>query len=127
MNKKSMSVREMGRILGLGKTESYWLAKKNNFEVREVAGKMRIMLDSFEEWYASQFHYKKINGELPGSKWTKYFLSIEEVAQILNITKSSVYELLKRNYFKTNIIDNRIFVDKTSFEKWLEGKNREVK
>ena len=25
----SMSVREMGRLLGLGKTESYYLVKKN--------------------------------------------------------------------------------------------------
>ena len=29
MNKKSMSVPEMQHILGLGKTESYWLVKKS--------------------------------------------------------------------------------------------------
>lgn len=29
----SMSVPEMGRMLGLGKTESYWLIKKNYFTV----------------------------------------------------------------------------------------------
>ena len=28
----SMSVLEMGRMLGLGKTESYWLIKKNYFK-----------------------------------------------------------------------------------------------
>ena len=28
----SMSVPEMGRMLGLGKTESYWLIKKNYFK-----------------------------------------------------------------------------------------------
>lgn len=27
--KKSISVPEMGRMLGLGKVESYWLVKKN--------------------------------------------------------------------------------------------------
>ena len=30
--KTSMSVPEMGKMLGLGKVESYWLVKKNYFE-----------------------------------------------------------------------------------------------
>ena len=59
--KKSMSVPEMGRLLGLGKTESYYLVKKNWFEVVTIGGKMRVMVDSFEEWYAGQSHYKKRN------------------------------------------------------------------
>lgn len=29
MNKKSMSVTEMRKLLGIGKTDSYWLVKKN--------------------------------------------------------------------------------------------------
>lgn len=53
-------------FLGLGKTDSYWLVKKNYFEIRLIAGKMRVMVDSFEKWYTGQFHYKKVNGELPG-------------------------------------------------------------
>ncbi len=57
--KKSMSVPEMGRLLGLGKTESYYLVKKNWFQVVTIGGKMRVMVDSFEEWYAGQNHYKK--------------------------------------------------------------------
>ena len=48
--KKSMSVPEMGRLLGLGKTESYYLVKKNWFKVVTIGGKMRVMVDSFEEW-----------------------------------------------------------------------------
>lgn len=49
MGKTSMSVREMGRMLGLGKTDSYWLVHKNYFETRMVAGKMRVMVESFEK------------------------------------------------------------------------------
>ena len=30
--KTSMSVPEMGKMLGLGKVESYWLVKKNYFK-----------------------------------------------------------------------------------------------
>jgi hypothetical protein len=61
MRKKSMSVMEMGRMLGLKKTNSYWLIKKGWFETVMVAGKMRVMVDSFEEWYQNQTHYKKVN------------------------------------------------------------------
>lgn len=60
MNKKSMSVPEMQRLLGLGKTDAYWLVKKKYFETIVIAGKMRIIVDSFEKWYASQNHYKKV-------------------------------------------------------------------
>ena len=61
MKKKSMSVMEMGRMLGFKKTNSYWLIKKGWFETVMVAGKMRVMVDSFEEWYQSQTHYRKVN------------------------------------------------------------------
>lgn len=61
LKKSSMSVMEMGRLLGLKKTESYWLVHKNYFETKVVAGKMRVMLNSFEHWYTSQNHYKKVS------------------------------------------------------------------
>ena len=51
----SMSVPEMGRMLGLGKTESYWLIKKNYFKTILVGNTMRVMIDSFEEWYVQYF------------------------------------------------------------------------
>lgn len=44
-----MSVPEMGRMLGLCKTESYWLIKKNYFKTILVGNTMRVMIDSFEE------------------------------------------------------------------------------
>ena len=61
MRKKSMSVMEMGRMLGFKKTNSYWLIKKGWFETVMVAGKTRVMVDSCEEWYQSQTHYRKVN------------------------------------------------------------------
>ena len=54
----SMSVLEMGRMLGLGKTESYWLIKKNYFKTILVGNTMRVMIDSFEEWYAKLIEEK---------------------------------------------------------------------
>lgn len=60
MEKKTMKVRDMGRMLGLGKTESYWLVKKGYFETIIVNGRMRVVIESFEQWYVSQTHYKKV-------------------------------------------------------------------
>ena len=41
-----MSVRNMGRLLGLKKVESYWLVHKNYFETVVIAGKMRVVISS---------------------------------------------------------------------------------
>lgn len=61
MEKRSMSVPEMQKMLGMKKVESYWLVKQGRFQTILVGGKMRVMLDSFEKWYQSQSHYQKIN------------------------------------------------------------------
>lgn len=58
--KTSMSVMEMGRLLGLGKTGAYWLIKKNYFSTIIVGKRMRVMVDSFEHWYENQTHYQKV-------------------------------------------------------------------
>ena len=59
-----MSVVEMGEQLGLCKTAAYWLIKKNYFQTILVGGTMRVMIDSFEKWYANQLRYKKVDGNV---------------------------------------------------------------
>ena len=76
LNKTSISVPEMGKLLGMGKTNSYYLIRNNYFEVKEVNGRMRVMLDSFEKWYSSQSHYKKA-GER-GNDHTKHGIHRKE-------------------------------------------------
>ena len=93
--KTSISVREMRQILGLNKVESYWLVHQNRFRTIVAAGRMRIMLDSFEEWYAGQFHYKKVNGEAPGSKWEKTTMSIREAAALLGLQEATLFHALE--------------------------------
>ena len=48
-DKTTMSVSEMRQMLGLKKTDSYWLVHRQLFETVLVAGKMRVVLDSFEQ------------------------------------------------------------------------------
>jgi len=121
MNKKSMSVTEMRRMLGLGKTESYWLVKKNYFETIIIAGRMRVMVDSFEKWYASQLHYKKVDGSLPGENWTSITMSVRETANLLDITESSLYDLLKKKPFRTTQVGMYKRIYKDSFEDWYHS------
>lgn len=40
--KKYISVSEMGRLLGLKKTDRYWLVHKNFFKTEVILGKMRV-------------------------------------------------------------------------------------
>ena len=60
MPKTSMSIMEMGRMLGLSKTEAYWLVKKKFFTTVIVGKRMRLLIDSFESWYTNQSHYTKV-------------------------------------------------------------------
>ena len=127
MKKKSMSVREMRRLLGLGKTESYWLVKKNYFDTVIIAGKMRVMIESFENWYANQLHYKKIIGEAPGKNWTSITMSIQETARLLGIAEGTLYDLMKKKPFKTVKVGmyTRIYID--SFEDWYNSQSHDKK
>ena len=123
MKKKSMSVREMRRLLGLGKTEAYWLVKKNYFDTVIIAGKMSVMIESFENWYANQLHYKKIIGEAPGKNWTSITMSIQETASLLGIAEGTLYDLMKKKPFKTVKVGmyTRIYID--SFEDWYNSQS----
>lgn len=122
MNKKSISVPEMAKMLGLGKTESYWLVHKRYFKTVLVGGKMRILLDSFEEWYAGQFHYKKVDGVKPGSKYA-HTMSAYEMAALIDRSSAVAYEIIKRGLVKSEIINGRIQVDIQSFEDWLASQS----
>lgn len=123
MSKTSMSVIEMGKSLGLGKTESYWLVHKEQFETRFVAGKMRVMVESFERWYANQLHYKKISGELPGKELLKRTMTVPTMANLLGIKEANAYELIHRLHFrsvKTEYSSQRLLIDKATFNEWLK-------
>ena len=122
MDKKSISVPEMAKMLGLGKTDSYWLVHKRYFKTVLVGGKMRILVDSFEEWYAGQFHYKKVDGTKPGKKYA-HTMSVYEMADLIGRSSAVAYDIVKRGLVKTEVINGRIQVDIQSFEEWLASQS----
>ena len=102
--KKWMTVTEMGDLLGLKKTDRYWLVHKNVFESKKIAGKMRVNIGSFEKWYANQVKYRKITGEEPGQELNEWSFSARDIAHLLGITEAVAYDLIKREKIDTSII-----------------------
>ena len=114
----SMSVPEMGRILGLCKTDAYWLIKKNYFETVLVGGSMRVKIDSFEKWYANQFWYHKVDGTPPGEELMKTTYTAAELAARLGMQESTGYALIAKGYFDVVDTLGKCRVTKESFERW---------
>lgn len=122
--KKWMTVTEMGNLLGLKKTDRYWLVHKNLFETREIVGQMRVNIASFEKWYANQIKYHKVTGEEPGKELKEWSFSIRDLSQLLAVEESVVYDLIKRENLKTVIVDYWKRVPKEEFWRWYKTQSR---
>ena len=122
--KTTISVREMQRLLGLGKTDSYWLIHKNFFEVIQINDKMRVVISSFEKWYANQIKYHKVNGPPPGEELRKRSYSVVEAAEILSVDAETIYTLIRQGKIKTETVDFWIRIPKDEFERWYSSQKR---
>ncbi len=115
--KKTISIPDLRRILGLGKTAVYRLVNHQYFKTFVVFGKMRVDVESFEEWYANQFHYRKVNGERPGKNYGKTITSTT-IAKVLGISRPSARELIDKYDMDMIWVDGTRRVKQESFEKW---------
>lgn len=122
--KTTMSVREMGNLLGLKKVESYWLVHKGYFDTILVSGKMRIVIESFERWYAGQVKYRKVTGEPPGKKLKQESYSAEDIAEMLQINKQYAYQVMKAAGIEPILVDYWQRFPKKAFDKWYAGQSR---
>ena len=124
--RSTMSVPEMRKLLGLKKTDSYWLVHKNFFKTEVIGGMMRIDLVSFEKWYANQVKYKKVDGEEPGKELREKSYSFKEAANILGIHDCDLYDIWKNEKLEYITVDfvRRIPVD--IFEKWYVCRMRRI-
>lgn len=122
--KTTMSVREMGSMLGLKKVESYWLVHKNYFETITVQGKMRVVVESFEHWYAGQVKYHKINGDPPGLRLRLTSYSPADIGEMLGISTASAYELIKAYGIPTITVDYLKRVRKEDYDHWYANQDK---
>lgn len=47
--------------------------------------------------------------------------SVDDIMEILDISRSSVYILIKKNLFRSVKIGNQLRISKASFDKWLDN------
>ncbi len=118
VQKTTMSVPEMRDLLGLKKTDSYWLVHKNYFQTVTIGGEMRVVINSFEKWYESQVHYRKVNGPTPGKELCRSSYSVNDICRMLDLEDSTVYDLLAREGIKTITIDHQKRIERSVFEEW---------
>jgi len=125
MNQKTtLSVRDMGKMLGLKKVESYWLVHKGYFETVLLNGKMRVVTESFENWYARQVKYHKMTGEPPGELLKQDSYSARDIAEMLQISEAYAYEVMKTAGVKPVLVDYWQRFPKDEFDRWYESQTR---
>lgn len=121
--KRTMSVPEMRKLLGLKKTESYWLVHKNYFKTEIINGTMRVDIASFEKWYANQTKHKKVTGEKPGAQLCASSYSFRDVANMLGEYDGTIYDLWNRKGLPTITVDYRKRIPREVFDSWYENQN----
>jgi len=55
----------------------------------------------------------------------KRVYSVDEIAEILDISRGSAYELIREGLFRTVRIGSAIRVSRQSFDDWLDNHNQE--
>ena len=122
--KRTMSVPEMRKLLGVKKTESYWLVHKNYFKTELINGTMRVDIASFEKWYANQTKHKKVTGEKPGAQLCAASYSFRDVANMLGEYDGTIYDLWNRKGLPTVTVNYRKRIPREIFDSWYENQNK---
>lgn len=121
--KRTMSVPEMRKLLGIKKTESYWLVHKNYFKTELINGTMRVDIASFEKWYANQTKHKKVTGEKPGAQLCAASYSFRDVANMLGEYDGTIYDRWNRKGLPTVTVNYRKRIPREIFDSWYEKQN----
>lgn len=121
---ESFPVSELRRLLGIGKTDSYWVLKHRELKTVTAKGKLRILKSGFWEWYDNQTKYHIPNGPPPGQSLNAMSYSVSDLTELLAVSEYVIYSLISRNIFKTFIADYCTRVTKESFDLWYTGQTK---
>ena len=122
--RKSFTVSELRKMLGIQKTESYWILKHREIETLRINGRIRILQASFDKWYANQTKYHIIGGPEPGEKLRENSYSPKDLMEILDISEYVAYTLIAKGCFETFTVDYTIRVTKESFDHWYTSQDK---
>jgi len=123
-DRNSFSVPEFRKMLGIGKTESYWILKHRKIETVTIHGQIRILRPSFQEWYRHQTKYQIIGGPPPGEALRETSYSVKELAELLAVSEDTIYTRISRGEFETFTVDYCMRITKASFERWYSTQEK---
>lgn len=122
--KSTISVMDMGHMLGLKKTDSYWLVNKHFFETVRINGKLRVVLSSFNEWYDNQDKYRKKDGPPPGKVLKSSSYSVNDVCHLIGVSSDTVYTLINQGKIGTEVKNGKTRISKAEFERWYQSQSK---
>ena len=120
----TMSVRAMAELLGIHKTDSYWLIDKHFFKTEQINGKTRVVIESFEKWYDNQLKYRIVGGPPPGKELHNRAYTVQDISEMLGIDDSTAYRLVIREKIPYITVDYVMMIKKGEFENWYKGQSR---
>lgn len=123
-DRNSFSVPEFRKMLGIGKTESYWILKHRKIETITIHGQIRILRPSFQEWYRHQVKYQIIGGPPPGEALRETSYSVKELSELLAVSDDTIYTRISRGEFETFTVDCCTRITKASFERWYSTQEK---
>lgn len=124
IKRKSYTIPDIRKMLGLGKTEANWLVHKGKFESVQINKRYYINKADFEKWYANQIKYAKIDGSPPGNELKASSYSVPDLAELLEVTDYTIYELIKQGKLQTFLVDGWMRISKDSFNQWYSSQER---
>ncbi len=124
LKENHMTVPEMRKMLGLSKSESYWLLHKKEFRSYSVGDNYWIDSVSFEEWYANQTRYSKVEGQPPGEELKKRAYTYADIGDMLGLSEERAYEIMKLDNVETFKIGLRDYIPKAAFERWHHAQTK---
>lgn len=76
------------------------------------------MTDAWMEQNMEELNSRN-TGEAPALENETRAYSVDDIMAILNISRSSAYVLIRKNYFRSVRIGKQIRISKASFDEWL--------
>ena len=124
--RKVYTRKEVQDMLGIGECGLRTLIKKGFFDTIQLGRHTYIMKKSFEEWLDDPDHIviareaeESSKGDQDMSDTRCY--TVTEVQKMLGVSRKVVYELLKRNEFRSVQVGAKHLISKKSFDAWLDN------
>ena len=124
--RKVYTRREVQDMLGIGECGLRTLIKKGLFDTIQLGRHTYIMKKSFEDWLDDPDHIviareaeENLEGDIDMNDTRCY--TVTEVQKMLGVSRKVVYELLKRNEFRSVQVGAKHLISKKSFDAWLDN------